>query len=164
MQVIKRNGSKQDVSFDKVTARIAHQAAGLAGVNVLRIAQQVCAYIHNGVSTQQLDITASNICSSLIAQHPDHDTLAARLVVSNMHKETHKKFSEAMVRLGKSDKVSKELTSIVHANADLLDLLGADYEFGYLASARELPDSRRGRPSRTPHYVHAGRSASTATT
>lgn len=134
MQVVKRDGSRQDVSFDKVTARIAQQSDGLDGVNVIRIAQQVCTYIHDGVTTKQLDVTAANICSSLIAQHPDHDTLAARLVVSNMHKETPATFTAAMARLGSSGRVSEELMDTVTVAGAMLDSAieqEQDYAFDY---------------------------------
>ena len=106
MQVVKRNGKREDVSFDKVLKRLSNQAVGLRGVNVVVIAQKVCAYIHEGVTTQDLDVTAANICSSMIADHPDHDTLAARLTVSNLQKETPKIFSDAIDRLHSGKRVS----------------------------------------------------------
>jgi ribonucleoside-diphosphate reductase alpha chain len=134
MQVIKRDGVRQDVSFDKVLTRLQIQAAGLHAVNVFVIAQKVCAYIHDGVTTVELDVTAANICSSMIADHPDHDALAARLTVSNLQKEAPSVFSEVIARLHRGGRVSDEVAAIVAVNADRLDAAidrRRDYDFDY---------------------------------
>jgi ribonucleoside-diphosphate reductase alpha chain len=134
MQVVKRTGEREDVSFDKVLRRLQNQSAGLKAVNVFVIAQKVCAYIHEGVTTKELDVTAANICSSMIADHPDHDSLAARLTVSNLQKETPSNFSDAIARLHSGKRVSDELYEIVSEHAELLDSTidrSRDYKFDY---------------------------------
>ena len=92
MQVIKRNGSKEDVSFDKVMNRLKKLAidskfSQKLKVNVSMIAQKVCSRIYNGVSTSELDELAAQICASLITENPDYGSLASRIVISNQHSE-----------------------------------------------------------------------------
>ena len=68
-------------------------------VNVHEISQKVCARIHNNVNTHELDEFASQLCSSLILEHPDYGKLASRLVISNHQKRTSPSFSEVITKL-----------------------------------------------------------------
>jgi hypothetical protein len=101
-------------------------------------------------------VAAANICSSLIAQHPDHDTLAARLVVSNMHKETPLTFSEAMARLGQSI-VSPRIITLIAERPRLDEGDRRRLRLRSTTSASvpspELPDPRRRRHRRRPQYM-----------
>ena len=99
MKVIKRNGSKEDVSFDKVLQRIRKAARGLQ-VNPDALAQQVLAQLIDGVRTSELDELTAQVAASLCTNHPDWGTLAARIAVSNHHKETNSSFSTVMKTLG----------------------------------------------------------------
>jgi ribonucleoside-diphosphate reductase alpha chain len=98
MQVIKRNGSFEDVSLDKVLNRIKHQSNGL-NVDFVEVAKQVCGRICNNINTFELDNFAGELCSSMIPIHPDYGVLGARLVISNHHKRTSPSFSETMTML-----------------------------------------------------------------
>ena len=100
MQVVKRDGVKEEVSFDKVLNRIK-KLSGNLGVNATEVAQKVCSRIYDGVHTRELDELAAHICSSLIVEHPDYEQLASRIVVSNHHKNTSPSFSETITQLYK---------------------------------------------------------------
>ena len=95
MFVIKRDGTPEEVSFDKILHRIKKVSNQLE-VNVHEITKKVCARIHNNVKTHELDEFASQLCSSLILEHPDYGILASRLVISNHQKRTSPSFSETI--------------------------------------------------------------------
>jgi ribonucleoside-diphosphate reductase alpha subunit len=102
MKVVKRTGSFEEVSFDKVIARIrnlCNMNPNLNAVDPIEIAQKVCAHIYDGVKTSELDELAAEICTQKGTIHPDYDTLASRIIISNNQKCTSPSFSEAMVTL-----------------------------------------------------------------
>lgn len=138
--VIKRNGSKEEVSFDKVTRRIKKLCNGLSDkINPIFIAQKVCSQIYNNVSTVELDELTAQICISLETTHLDYGILANRIIISNNHKNTSPSFSETIYILYNnkdSDNkichlVSDELYEIVMKNKEKLNAL-LDYEKDYL--------------------------------
>ncbi|ATB55346.1 V083; CPXV-BR_085 V083 [Cowpox virus] len=98
MFVIKRNGYKENVMFDKITSRIRKLCYGLNmdHIDPIKIAMKVIQGIYNGVTTVELDTLAAEIAATCTTQHPDYAILAARIAVSNLHKETKKLFSEVM--------------------------------------------------------------------
>ncbi len=95
MYVVKRNGAREHVSFDKVLQRIRGSARGLT-VNADVLAQQVLARIVDGIKTAELDELAAQMAASLCTAHPDWGTLAARIAVSNHQKSTEASFSAVM--------------------------------------------------------------------
>jgi ribonucleotide reductase alpha subunit len=98
MRVIKRNGTSEEVSFDKVLNRIRliSEDKTSLNVNVFDIAQKVCGRIYDNVKTSELDELTAHICSSMITVHPDYGELGARIIVSNHHKNTSPSFSETI--------------------------------------------------------------------
>ena len=98
MQVVKRDGSREDVSFDKVLLRIRKCAEQL-DVNATLIAQKTLSRIHDGVKTSELDELAAQLSISLITTHPDYGTLASNIIISNHHKNTDPSFATTMRRL-----------------------------------------------------------------
>lgn len=136
MFVLKRDGNKERVSFDKVLKRIDILSSDLS-INSHEIAQKVCSRIYDGVSTDKLDELAAYICSSLIVDNPDYDKLASRIVVSNHQKKTKNIFSETVEHLYNNDKnqlVSDELYTIVQKYKTELDdtiKYDRDYYFDY---------------------------------
>lgn len=133
MHVKKRNGDLEVVSFDKVLNRIANLSADL-DVNPFEIAQKICTRIFDGVPTHQLDELTAQLCSSLCADNPSYDRLAARIAVSNHHKRTSPSFSETIRMLYMNDGyklVSEEVWSVVEAHKDKLNSY-IDYERDYL--------------------------------
>ena len=98
MLVQKRDGNKEPVCFDKITARVKKLCYGFDPkcVDPVIVAQKVIAGVYDGVTTIQLDDLASETAAFLTTQHPDYGRLAARIAVSNVHKQTLKSFTETM--------------------------------------------------------------------
>jgi len=116
MQVLKRNGSRESISFDKVLQRVRKAARGLA-VNPDALAQQVLSQIYDGVKTSELDELTAQLAAGLSTLHPDYGTLAARISVSNHHKNTSSSFTEVMKTLAtQTMPATGEPTSHVHSS------------------------------------------------
>lgn len=137
MRVQKRNGSFEEVSFDKVIKRIK-VLANDTQINVVQIAQKVCARIYDGVHTSELDELAAQICSSMILDHPDYGKIAGRIIISNHQKNTSPSFSETIQILyennGNSPLVSENLYNVVMTNKEKLNSCidySRDYNFDY---------------------------------
>lgn len=114
MLVLKRDGRKETVSFDKVLGRVRKASKGLA-VNPDALAQQVLAQIFDGVKTSELDELTAQLAASLTTLHPDYGTLAGRISISNHHKNTTASFSEVMLRLSDQKMPQTgEVTSFIH--------------------------------------------------
>ena len=98
MYVVKRDGRQEPVHFDKITARINKLAYGLNQdfVDPAYITQKVIKGVYAGVTTVQLDTLAAETAAYLTTEHPDYSILAARIAVSNLHKQTEKCFSAVM--------------------------------------------------------------------
>ena len=144
MDVVKRNGRKQPVIFDKITSRISQLCYGLNGlVDPVRVAMRVIEGLYDGVTTSELDNLAAEIAATMTTTHPDYAQLAARISVSNLHKNTKKSFSETMKDLyeyvnprnsKKAPLLSDEVYEIINKNADLLDsslLYNRDFDYDY---------------------------------
>src|ERR1700733_1873806 len=131
MFVIKRNGKKEPVKFDKVTARIEKLAYGLSPmVNGIDVAKKTIGGIYDGVPTTELDNLAAETAASLTITHPDYAILASRIAVSNLHKNTEKSFSGTMRKLynyvdrasgKKLPLIADDVMQIIEEHADLLD-------------------------------------------
>ena len=97
MFVVKRDGHKEPVMFDKITARIKKLCYGLNPlVDPVRVSMRVIEGLYDGVTTSELDNLAAEIAATMTTTHPDYAQLAARISVSNLHKNTKKSFSETM--------------------------------------------------------------------
>ncbi len=143
MYVIKRDGKKETVKFDKITARIEKLCYGLnpALVDPIDVAKKVIEGLYDGVTTSELDNLAAETAASLTTKHPDYALLASRIAVSNLHKNTIKSFSETMRRLhgyvdAKAGKTASLLADdvwqVIEANAELLDsTIIYDRDFGF---------------------------------
>lgn len=135
MKVIKRDGKKEDVSFDKVLQRIRKAAKGLQ-VNPDALAQQVLGQIIDGVRTSELDELTAQVAASLCTSHPDWGILAARIAISNHHKETSASFSHVIETLANQTMPKTgEITSIIHP-----DLLAVVRKHGSEIDARIQSD------------------------
>jgi ribonucleotide reductase alpha subunit len=118
--VVKRDGNREEVHFEKVQRRIKNNSHGL-NVSSNLIAQKVCSRIYDGVSTEELDELTAEICTSHLTEHPDYETLATRIIISNNHKTTPATFSESIKILYSNDLVSKLLYDVVLINEALLN-------------------------------------------
>lgn len=143
MLVIKRDGRRESVRFDKITARIENLCYELDPkfIQPIEVAKKVIDGLYDGVSTTELDNLAAEVCASLTVKHPDYATLAARIAISNLHKTTSQSFSNTMKRLytyvnpktgGNASLIDPEVYGIVKKNAARLDET-IDYrrDFGY---------------------------------
>ncbi|MFY7887819.1 MAG: ribonucleoside-diphosphate reductase subunit alpha, partial [Spirosomataceae bacterium] len=143
MYVLKRDGRRESVKFDKITARVEKLCYSLDPyfVQPLEVAKKVIAGLYDGVTTTELDNLAAETAASMTTKHPDYATLAARIAVSNLHKNTQKSFSGTMKRLynyvdpktgENAALISKETYDTIKKHAAELD--GAiiyDRDFGY---------------------------------
>ncbi len=147
MYVIKRDGRKESVKFDKVTARVERLCYALdpKHVDPADVAKKVIQGIYDGVSTSDLDNLAAEIAASLTTKHPDYALLASRIAISNLHKNTKKSFSAVMKDLytyvnpkngQKAPLVARDVYKIIEKNADLLDstiIYDRDFDYDYFA-------------------------------
>ena len=142
MFVVKRDGRKEPIMFDKITARIRKLNYGLNPlVDPVRVAMRVIEGLYDGVTTSELDNLAAEIAATMTTTHPDYAKLAARISVSNLHKNTKKSFSETMTDLygyvnprtgKKAPLLSDEVYKIIKKNADKLDSsIIYNRDFGY---------------------------------
>ena len=143
MYVIKRDGRREAVKFDKITARIKKLCYGFnpAIVDPVKISMKVIEGIYEGVTTAALDNLAAEVAASFTTQHPDYALLASRIAVSNLHKSTKKSFSETMRDLHeyidpKTNKpapmIADDVYDIILKNAEQLDsTIIYDRDFGY---------------------------------
>jgi ribonucleoside-diphosphate reductase alpha chain len=143
MFVIKRNGRKESVKFDKITARIEKLCYGLNPVLVdpIDVAKKVIEGLFDGVTTSELDNLAAETAASLTTKHPDYALLASRIAVSNLHKNTIKSFSDTMRKLhqyvdpktGKAASlIADDVMAIIEENSGILDsTIIYDRDFGF---------------------------------
>jgi len=142
MYVVKRDGRKEPVMFDKITARIRKLCYGLNDlVDPVKVAMRVIEGLYEGVSTSELDNLAAEIAATMTTTHPDYAKLAARISVSNLHKNTKKSFSETMQDLyeyvnprtgKKAPLLSDEVYQVIAEHADELDsTIIYNRDFGY---------------------------------
>lgn len=144
MNVIKRDGREEAVKFDKVTSRIHKLCYGLSElVDPTAVAMKVIEGIYEGVTTSELDSLAAEVAASMTVRHPDYAQLAARIAVSNLHKNTNKSFSETMTMLheyvnpktGKaSPLIADDVMEVIKANAPLIDssiIYDRDFSYDY---------------------------------
>lgn len=129
MRVIKRSGEYQDMLFDKVTTRIKKLADGLGSgvVSPDKVAQKTFYEMFDGISTSKIDDISADIAANMMTVDPDYETLAARILVSNMHKTFPKTFSECMRNI---PNVSDEIKERAH-EFDQVIQPERDYLFGY---------------------------------
>ena len=142
MFVVKRDGRKEPVMFDKITARIKKLCYDLNPlVDPVRVAMRVIEGLYDGVTTSELDNLAAEIAATMTTTHPDYAQLAARISVSNLHKNTKKSFSDTMTdlynyvnpRTGKdAPLLSDEVYEIIQKHKDVLDSsIIYNRDFGY---------------------------------
>jgi len=145
MYVLKRDGRKESVKFDKITARINKLSYGLHPqyVDVVRVAQRVIQGLYKGVNTVELDNLAAEEAATLSVIHPDYAILASRIAVSNLHKNTEKSFSKVIDALytyldpvtgEKAGLIAQDVYEIIMKNAEYLDstiIYDRDYSFDY---------------------------------
>ena len=130
MQVEKRNGSFENVDFNKITTRLRN-LNNSSNVDPIKVAQKVCNSIYDGVTTKELDELSAQISISLSLEHPDYGDLASRICISNLHKSTSGKYMDCVESLYQSKLVSEKFINNVKKNIDIIEAT-IDYERDYL--------------------------------
>jgi ribonucleoside-diphosphate reductase alpha chain len=142
MYVLKRDGRREPVQFDKITARIKKLCYGLhAAVDPTKVAMRVIEGVYDGVTTTELDNLAAEVAATNAVTHPDYAQLASRIAVSNLHKATKKSFTETMEDLHNyvdpvtgenASLIADDVWEIIQKNAELLDSsIIYDRDFNY---------------------------------
>lgn len=144
MYVVKRDGHKEPVMFDKITDRIKKLCYGLNDrVDAVKVAMRVIEGLYDGVTTSELDNLAAETAASMTISHPDYAQLAARIAVSNLHKNTNKSFSETMNEMyhyvnprtnQEAPLLSEEVHNVIQENAELLNshiIYNRDFNYDY---------------------------------
>ena len=144
MYVVKRDGHKEPVMFDKITERIKKLCYGLNElVDPVKVAMRVIEGLYDGVSTSELDNLAAETAASMTIAHPDYAQLAARVAISNLHSNTKKSFSETMKdmyhyvnpRNGQdAPLIADDVFKVIQENAAFLDshiIYTRDFNYDY---------------------------------
>jgi ribonucleoside-diphosphate reductase alpha chain len=170
MEVIKRDGRRETVKFDKITARIEKLSYSLNRnyVEPVQIAMKVINGIYDGVTTSELDNLAAEICATMATIHPDYAILAARIAISNLQKNTDKSFSKTMKQLyeyidpktgERAGLLSDETYQVIKKHADALNSaiiydrdFGYDY-FGFKTLERSYLLKMHSKPAERPQHM-----------
>ena len=171
MKVKKRDGSLEEMRYDKITRRISVFCSdlNLEYIDPTYVTLKVTQGIYDGISTTELDVLAAETAAAMVTTHPDYAKLAGRLAVSNLHKTTHKKFSQSIKELhsfvepktGKeSSLIDDEIYQFVMENKESLDGaihqerdLDFDY-FGYKTLERSYLLKIGERVIERPQYLY----------
>lgn len=145
MKVLKRDGSLEEMRYDKITRRISALCddLNLDYVDPTYITLKVTQGIYDGISTKELDTLAAETAASMTTAHPDYARLAGRIAVTNLHKTTPKKFSQAIKELHsfvepktnkESSLIDDDVYKFVMENREVLDgavVINRDFDFDY---------------------------------
>lgn len=170
MQVTKRNGRKEDVSFDKIMRRIYYLCDGLDNryIDVIEISKKVILGLYDGVSTELLDKLAAETAASMATEHPDYAILAARISVSDLHKGSSNSFTETMRRLHQyidpktgenAQMIADDFMALVEKHSEQLDAAivherDYDYDFfGFKTLERSYLMKVNGKIIERPQYM-----------
>ena len=144
MYVVKRDGRREQVQFDKITARVKKLCYSLhENVDPVSVAMRVIEGVYDGVTTSELDNLAAEVAATNAVNHPDYAQLASRIAVSNLHKTTKKSFTEVMRDLHtykdpvtgeNASLVADDVMEIIEANSEELDsaiIYDRDFSYDY---------------------------------
>ena len=137
MEVIKRNGNTEEVSFDKIKSRIlkmATKSPKLEKIDCAMISQKVIVGLYNNIKTTELDESSASICTSLVTTNPEYSILGSRIIISNNHKNTEKTFGIKFKKLYENNIISKEVYECYLDNKDTIEEninYEKDYNFDY---------------------------------
>ena len=130
--IIKRNGQKEQIQFDKITKRIERliKEEELSYLNPILIAQKVIASIYSGITTEELDIEAADICVNLSTVHPSYSLLGGRILISNLHKKTSDNFCDKMLELDLNDEF-KNYVKLHYTQLNEIICYDRDFNYDY---------------------------------
>ena len=145
MEVVKRDGTREYVKFEKISSRIKKQTYGLNEdyVDYFEVSKKVIAGLYDGVTTEELDRLAAETSASLVTSHPDYSTLAARIVITSLYKRVDKRFTSTIDKLyhyinpktgDKAGMISDQVYKVITEHAKELDAMvvhDRDFNFDY---------------------------------
>jgi len=171
MNVVKRDGTVEQVKFDKISSRIRRQTYGLNEdyVDYFQVAQKVISGLYDGVTSSELDKLSAETAASMITTHPDYGKLAARITITSLYKDVAKEFSTVAKELYEyinpvndepAGLISDEVYAIIEKNATALNAMivhdrdfNFDY-FGYKTLEKSYLLQRHGKPAETPQQMY----------
>jgi ribonucleoside-diphosphate reductase alpha chain len=128
MYVLKRNGEREIVAFDKILSRLKTlgQQSRITGVNYTTLVIKIIDQLYDGIPTSKIDELTAQQCAMMAVQHPDYGTLASYIIISNAHKNIPSGFYAAMRQLyeyrDSHDKhtpiISKDVWEFLHEIVD----------------------------------------------
>lgn len=133
MQIVKRNGKREEVKFDKILGRVKNLSEGLK-VEPVAVSQKVVAGLVDGISSTKIDELLAETAAVLTTEHPDYARLAARIAVSALHKVTASSFYQTMKQLYKEGVLSDEFLEVLRGNGQKIDAMidyNKDFNFDY---------------------------------
>jgi ribonucleoside-diphosphate reductase alpha subunit len=131
MRVIKRSGRIEDMKFDNITNRIKNLTYGLSeNCDSSKVAQQVASSLYDGINVQEIDTLSAEVCVGMITSDPDYETLATRIVASNIQKVCPNNFHIAMKKLAKAGIVTEEVAQVAGIVRNDI-VTKRDFDFGY---------------------------------
>ena len=136
MQVTKRNGDKESVSFDKITKRISDLCFGLEYIDPIIVAKDTINSLYDGMSTRELDILSADICATKSHRYPSYNKLGGRILSSNITKETLSNYMEVVDILNLRKLVSDSFYKFVSNNKETIQSFidySRDLLFDYFA-------------------------------
>ena len=156
MRVTKRSGRIEDMKFDSITNRIKNLTYGLSETcDSTKVAQQVFSSLYDGITTQEIDTLSAEICVGMITSDPDYETLATRIIASNIQKVCPNNFHIAMKKLQKAGIVTEEVTDVALKVKDDIKT-ERDFEFGYFGIKtleKSYLQRLEGKIIETPQYM-----------
>ncbi len=127
MRVVKRDGTSEDVSFDKILRRIKNLGSNIKNINYSALTMKVIDQIHDQIETSRIDELTAEQCAAMSTIHYDYGTLAARIVLSNHQKNTNPSFAKTVELV----QLSSPFTEFVAEHAANLDAM-LDHDRDYL--------------------------------
>jgi ribonucleoside-diphosphate reductase alpha subunit len=155
MKVTKRSGDSVEMLFDKVTKRISKLNSApeftVLQVQPDKVAQKVFASMYDGISTSEIDTLSAEVAIGMITEHPDYETLAMRIAVSNLQKTSPKTFSDCALALHAKGILSEHFMKCIKLEMDTWVQPKRDYDFGYFG----IKTLQKGYlfPGETPQYM-----------
>jgi ribonucleoside-diphosphate reductase alpha chain len=171
MNVVKRDGTVEQVKFDKISSRIRKQTYGLNEdyVDYFQVAQKVISGLYDGVTSTELDMLSAETAASMITTHPDYGKLAARITITSLYKDVAKEFSKVAKELYEyinpvnnepAGLISDEVYAVIEKHATELNAMivhdrdfNFDY-FGYKTLEKSYLLKRHGKPAETPQQMY----------
>jgi ribonucleoside-diphosphate reductase alpha subunit len=156
MRVTKRSGRIEDMKFDSITNRIKNLTYGLSETcDSTKVAQQVFSSLYDGITTQEIDTLSAEICVGMITSDPDYETLATRIIASNIQKVCPNNFHIAMKKLQKAGIVTEEVVDVALKVKDDIKT-ERDFDFGYFGIKtleKSYLQRLEGKLIETPQYM-----------